>query len=160
MINLILMNNKDIGSLKRYGDFLIRNKQFDRAYEIYKIINLKTKDFDARFVLCLFGVQRGRVKQVLQNLTQIVEDQQVHSSVKYLCMSCLSFMYEHQGDILRSEKYLELSEKYFQLHKNPQLKINPPVNPYLEPKPLIPKPERYSSQLSSAETQEMWASFV
>ena len=34
------------------------------------------------------------------------------------------------------------------------------MNPYTEPKPLIPKPERYTSVLSQSETQEMWSSFT
>ena len=40
-------------------------------------------------------------------------------------------MYEMKGDVLRSEKYLAMAEKYFQIKKNPHLKINPPKNPYL-----------------------------
>ena len=59
-------------------------------------------------------------------------------------------MYEMKGDVLRSEKYLAMAEKYFQIKKNPHLKINPPKNPYLQPKPMIPKPYRYTSQLTSA----------
>lgn len=38
---------------------------------------------------------------------------------------------------------------------NPQLKINPPKNPYLEPTPKIPKPGKYVSQLSGQEAQDM-----
>ena len=83
----------------------------------------------------------------------MIDSDHISPNLKYLSTNCLSFMYEQENDILRSEKYLASSEKYFQLHKNPQLKINQAVNPYTEPKPLIPKPERYTSVLSQSETQ-------
>jgi hypothetical protein len=41
-----------------------------------------------------------------------------------------------------------LAEKYFQIKSNPNIKINPPKNPYAEPVPKIPKPGKYISQLS------------
>jgi len=35
------------------------------------------------------------------------------------------------GEEKKSEKYLSLAEKYHQLKHNPNLKINPSVNPYI-----------------------------
>lgn len=62
----------------------------------------------------------------------------------------LSFMYEQEGDIKNSEKYLAVAERYYKVKKNPHLKFTPPENPYVLPRPAVPKPERYLSQLSSA----------
>lgn len=43
------------------------------AYEIYKKINKNSDDFNFRFILCLFMVQKKRVKEVLQTLTSIID---------------------------------------------------------------------------------------
>ena len=67
----------------------------------------------------------------------------------------LSFLFERLGEEKKSEKHLALAEKYFQMKKNPHLKINPPKNPYLEPTPRIPKPGKYVSQLSLQDSQDM-----
>ena len=60
----------------------------------------------------------------------------------------LSFMYEREGNIKQSEKYLAIAERYFKMKQNPNLKFHPPIDPYELPKPKVPKPERYTSQLS------------
>ena len=40
------------------------------------------------------------------------------------------------------------------------MKLNPPENPYEEPKPKVPKPERYTSQLTHSQSQEIRLNFV
>lgn len=60
----------------------------------------------------------------------------------------LSFIHERLGEEKRSEKYLALAEKYHQLKYNPNLKINPPLNPYVESVPRVPKPGKFVSTLS------------
>lgn len=47
-------------------------------------------------------VQRKRTKKVLQILTELIEKEENPASLKYLCTNCLSYMYEQEGDILRS----------------------------------------------------------
>lgn len=72
-MNLVLLNKQSPSSLEKYAQFLIKNKKFDMAYEIYKKINKNSEDFNHRFILCLFMVQRKRLKEVLQTLTSIIE---------------------------------------------------------------------------------------
>lgn len=61
-LNLVLLHNQSIQSLEKYANFLIKNQKFDPAYEIYKKINQKSTEFNHRFILCLFMVQRRRIK--------------------------------------------------------------------------------------------------
>ena len=98
----MLLHNQSIESLENYANFLLKNKQFDVAYEIYKKICQKSNSFNLRFNLCLFMVQRKRTKEVLKILTELMELEENPASLKYLCTNCLSFMYEQEGDILRS----------------------------------------------------------
>lgn len=60
----------------------------------------------------------------------------------------LSFMHERENDIKSSEKYLANAERYFKMKNNPNMKFISVQNPYELPKPKVPKPERYISQLS------------
>ena len=69
-------------------------------------------------------------------------------------------MYEKENQIKECEKYLALAEKYYKMKQNPHLKLNPPENPYEEPKPKVPKPERYTSQLTHSQSQEIRLHFV
>lgn len=41
------------------------------------------------------------------------------------------------------------------MKENPNLKFKPVPNPYLEPRPKVPKPERYVSQLTHSQSQEI-----
>jgi hypothetical protein len=46
------------------------------------------------------------------------------------------------------------------MKNNPYLKFVPIDNPYELPKPKVPKPERYASQLTHAESQEIRLAFI
>lgn len=46
------------------------------------------------------------------------------------------------------------------MKQNPHLKFHPPIDPYELPKAKVPKPERYTSQLSHSESQEIRLNFI
>ena len=78
----------------------------------------------------------------------MIESEESSLPDKIIYNLLLSFMYEREGNIKQSEKYLAVAERYFKMKQNPNLKFHPPVDPYELPKPKVPKPERYTSQLS------------
>lgn len=82
-------------------------------------------------------------------LTQLEQQEGVTVEEKTTIHLLLSFVYERLGEEKRSEKHLSLAEKYHQLKHNPNLKINPPRNPYLEPAPKVPKPGKFVSALTT-----------
>ena len=105
-------------------------------------------------------IQRRRTASALDLLNSLIESEESKIDDKILCNLLLSFMYERDENIKECEKYLALAEKYYKIKQNPHLKLNPPENPYEEPKPKVPKPERYTSQLTHGQSQEIRLNFI
>jgi hypothetical protein len=103
--------------------------------------------------LGIFKVHRNRDREAIAMLSELQTKDGVSLDEKITICLLLSFVHERLGEEKRSEKYLALAEKYHQMKYNPNLKINPSVNPYVEPLPRVPKPGKFVSSLTQQESQ-------
>ena len=152
-MNLVALGNS-LEAKEAYARFCLRHHDYDKAYALYTQLLREEATFDRQLLVTLFLLQRERTSEAIDSLLRL-EEEDLNPAQKVSVHHLLCYAYKRADQQKKSEKHLGLAEKYYLFQSNPNMRINQVHNPYVEPTPRVPKPDKFVSQLSLGQSQEI-----
>lgn len=153
--NLTLMNPKSDSYLAVYVNFCLRHKQFDTAESLLERLLKINDSLENRTIYGILLLRRTRYKEAMLVIRGLLDDQAATTQQKMVYNQLAAMVLQKQGESKQSEKFKTMAEKLYKIKLNLPVKLDEQEDPYVEPRPKIPKPAKTVSLLTPEQEEEL-----